>query len=165
MGFVLGVLAALLVIFLLTYITLKKPRFGQILIALSLALILLSTYLYFQKDNRVEKLQQLIPVDEIVISDVKFDYAYGNNYKLTGTISNLSKRYRLQSVQLKLLFYKCQSDNTSWQDCDLIDDVVHTVKTRLPANQTASFETYILLEQENYLTLRLKVEILSSIAR
>ena len=49
MGFVLGVVAALLVIFLLTYITLKKPVFGRILIALSLVLVLTSTFLYFQK--------------------------------------------------------------------------------------------------------------------
>jgi len=165
MGFVLGVVAALLVIFLLTYITLKKPVFGRILIALSLVLVLTSTFLYFQKDKRVEKQQKLISVDEIVISDVKFDYAYGSFYKLAGTITNQSTRYRLQSVNLKLSFYQCADDNSQWQDCVLKNEISDTVKTRLAAEQSTSFESYLLLEQEDYSSLRLKLDIISGIAR
>ena len=165
MGFVVGVVAALLVIFLLIYITLKKPVFGRILIALSLVLVLTSTFLYFQKDKRVEKQQTLIAIDEIVISDFKFDYAYGSFYKLAGTIANQSTRYRLQSVNLKLSFYQCADKNSQWQDCELKNEISETVKTRLAAEQSASFETYLLLEQEDYSSLRLKLEVISGIAR
>ena len=165
MGFVVGIVAALLVIFLLTYITLKKPVFGRILIAISVSLVLLSTFFYFQKDKRVEKLQQRITLEEIVMTDVKFDYAYGSYYKLSGTIANRSNRYRLQAVNLKISFYKCPDEKSQWQDCELIKDMAHTMKTRLAANQTAPFETYLLLDQENYLSLRLKTEIISGLAR
>jgi len=165
MGFIVGVVAALLVTFLLTYITVKKPVFGRILIAISVSLVLLSIFSYFQKDKRVEKQQQRIALEEIVITDVQFDYAYGSFYKLSGTIANHSNRYRLQAVNLKIAFYKCPDVKSHWQDCELINDMAHTIKTRLAAKQTAPFETYLLLDQKNYRSLRLKTEIISGVAR
>lgn len=165
MGFIMGVVAALLVIFLLTYITVKKPVFGRILIAISVVLVLLSVYFYFQKDDRVEKLQTLIALDEINISDVDFDYAYGNFYKLTGRVANQSKKYRLQAVNVRIGFYQCPDEHSQWQECELMDEKMHTIKTRLAAQKSAGFETYLLLEQQGVLSWRLKIDIISGMAR
>ena len=48
MGFVIGVVVALIVVFLLAYITIKKPVFGEIVIAISVLMVLAAVFFYFQ---------------------------------------------------------------------------------------------------------------------
>lgn len=172
MGFIVGVVGALLVIFLLSYITIKKPNFGRSLIVLSLLLITLSIFFYFQKENRVDKRRSLISNDEITLSNIKHEYAYGNFYKLTGNIHNQSNRYRLQSITVKISFLQCPEKNIKISDkevsknnCELIEDKVAVIKTRLAAEDSGNFEHYLLLEKEKLAGLRWKVELISGIAR
>ena len=173
MGFVVGVVAALLVIFLLSYITIKKPVFGRVLIAVSVILIALSTFFYFQLDKRVEKKKTLIPTSEIILGDIVYNYDYGNYFKLTGSIQNLSKRFRLQSILIKISFYQCSAGKnksklaTKVDDrlCEFIEEKQINIKTRLAKAQSGQFETYILLEKNKYLPLVWKVELVSGVAR
>jgi len=145
MGLIIGFFAALIVVFLLGYITVKKTVFGEVLIAISLILILLATFLYFQKDNREEKKKQKIPVEQIQLSDISYGLAYGNYYKLTANIKNSSSRYRLQSVLLDVSFYQCKTESSSFENCQLLEKRQHNVDTRLASGKTEKIETYLLL--------------------
>ncbi|MCU7939919.1 MAG: hypothetical protein KZQ64_03740 [gamma proteobacterium symbiont of Bathyaustriella thionipta] len=172
MGFVIGVVVALLVIFLLAFITIKKPVFGEIMIALAVLMIVASTFLYFQKDNRVENKKNLIPLEQIELTDIQHTLAYGNYYKLTAQLNNKSEKYRLQSIRLKLSFLNCDAVKSSdYKNCQLISEKYHTIKTRTPARQTEPVESYFLLDDEAVLavintgTVHWKIELLNGFAR
>lgn len=175
MGFVIGVVVALLVIFLLAFITIKKPVFGEIMIALVVIMILTSTYFYFQKDERVENKKHLIPVEQIELTDIQHSLAYGNYYKLTALLKNHSQKYRLQSIELKLSFLNCPPlEVSNYNNCQLISEKHHKIKTRMPAQQSAPIESYILLDDEAVLavindknagSIHWKIELLNGSAR
>ena len=187
MGLVIGVLAALIVVFLLGYITVKKPVFGSVLISISLLFILISTFFYFQKDSRIENKKLRIPVDQIELSDVNYGFAYGNNYRLTAIIKNNSTRYRLQTVFLQISFLHCKGSDNSLEpvnslesvnslgsanapeDCQLLEKRLHKVETRLPREKSTKIETYIQLDdallQQKVGYIHWQVEIASGIAR
>lgn len=154
MAFVIGGVVALLVIFLLAYITIKKPVFGEVIIALAVLMILTSTFFYFQKDKRVENKKQLIPLEQIELIDITHSLAYGNYYKLTAQLKNQSQKYRLQSINLKLSFLNCPSAEVSnYTNCKLISEKHHKIKTRLAAQQSSAIESYFLLEDEAVLAI------------
>ncbi len=175
MAFVIGVVVALLVIFLLTYMTIKKPVFGEVMIALAVIMILGSTFFYFQKDKRVENKKHLIPVNEIVLTDIRHNLAYGNYYKLTAQLKNNSQKYRLQTIKLKLSFLNCPSEKVNDdKNCKLISETTHSIDTRMPAQQSAAIESYFLLDDEAVLavinsenseSIHWKIELLNGSAR
>ena len=169
MGFFYGVIAVLFVIFLLAYVRIKKPLFGNILIAITLLLIVLSTVLYFQKDKRIEKKEHLIPIDQIVLSQINSSLSYGDNYKLTAKVENLSKRYRLQSVNIQITFLKCNAENAQEENCQILGEGHYAIKTRLAAEQSTHIEKYIMLDNIPELkgteVLRWKIKTLSGVAR
>jgi len=158
MGFVIGVVVALIVVFLLAYITIKKPVFGEVIIALSVLMVLAAVFFYFQKDNRVENKKNLIPIEQIKLSDFSHSLAYGNYYKLTAHLKNQSPRYRLQSIVLQISFFQCpasfdlKSDDlkieNKFKSCHLLSEKQHTIETRLAAQQAADIESYILLDDD-----------------
>ncbi len=172
MGFIIGVLGALLLVFLLAYLTVKNPKAGKVEIALSVILISLAVYLYFYDNERVEIHKNLIPVEQIQLSDIQHQWAYGAYYKLTAKITNKSSKYRLQSVDLKVSFYNCPQGNKQvvMANCELINSLKHTVRTRLDAQKSMQMEVYLLLD-DNLLgdvpidTLNWKVEVVSGLAR
>ena len=168
MAFFYGLVAILFVIFLLSYIRIKKPLFGNILIAITLLFITLATFFYFQMDNRIEKKQQLIPVDEIILSQVHSALAYGNNYKLSAHIENRSQRYRLQAVNIQITFFKCL-EKQSLENCPVLKTHQYRINTRLSAGQSSQIEKYIMLDDLQPLKsneiLQWKIEILSGVAR
>ena len=167
MGFFYGLIAILFVIFLLSYTRIKRPLFGNILIVITLLLISLATLFYFQMDNRIEKKQQLIPVDDIVLSQVHSALAYGNNYKLTAHIENRSRRYRLQAVNIQITFLKCL-EKQQLQSCPILKTHQYRIKTRLSPGQSSQIEKYIMLDDlglKNNEVLQWKIEILSGVAR
>lgn len=176
MGFVIGVVVALVVIFLLAFITVKKPVFGEVMIALAVVMILASTFFYYQKDTRVENKKHLIPVEQIQLTDIKHVLAYGNYYKLTANLKNQSDKYRLQSIVLKLSFLNCAPSDSGRDDtnCQLITEKHHKINTRLAAQQAADIETYFLLDDAAVLALinsdkktavHWKIELLNGVAR
>ena len=191
MGFVIGAVVALIVIFLLTYITIKKPVFGEVIIVLSIIMILAATFFYFQKDNRVENKKSLISLEEIKLTDIKHHLAYGNYHKLTANLKNESPRYRLQSINLNLSFFHCPQFNSdsnsgldsglkegSFKDCELLLEKAHEVDTRLPSQQETTIESYVLLDDEIFSSskssddtpqdnkqIHWKVEVVSGVAR
>lgn len=169
MGFVIGVLAALIVTFLLGYITVKKPFFGGVLISISLLIIVLSIFFYFQEDSRLDKKKQLITVDQVELSDINYGFAYGNNYKLTANIRNLSARFRLQSILLKISFFQCNETEENIENCQLVFEKQHEVVTRLAAEQSAKIETYLQLDDPELMhnkdSLRWQVKLISAMAR
>ncbi|MDX2503305.1 MAG: hypothetical protein QNL62_02325 [Gammaproteobacteria bacterium] len=174
MGLVIGVLAGLLVVFLLGYVTVKKPVFGGVLSSISLILVLIVIFFYFQEDKRVENQKQRIPVDQIGISDINHSFAYGNNYKLTANIINNSPRYRLQAVFLQVSFLQCGEDESSPENCQLIEKKLHKVSTRLAPGRSASIEAYIKLDDsvqaqgsvsQRMKNIRWQVKVASGVAR
>jgi len=175
MAFVIGVVVALLVIFLLVYMTIKKPVFGEVMIALAVIMILGSTFFYFQKDTRVENKKNLIPLNEIELTDIRHKLAYGNYYKLSAQLKNNSQKYRLQTIKLKLSFLNCPSPEVNdYKNCKLISEKNHTIDTRMPAQQSAAIESYFLLEDEavlavinseNSASIHWKIELLNGSAR
>jgi hypothetical protein len=175
MGFVIGVVVALLVIFLLAYITIKKPVFGEVMIALAILMILTSTFFYFQKDNRLANKKNLIPLEQIELTDIRHTLAYGNYYKLTAHLKNLSEKYRLQSIELKLSFLNCPSlEVSNYNNCKLISEKHHKINTRMSAQKSAPIESYFLLDDEAVLavinakkagSVHWKIEVLNGYAR
>ncbi len=169
MGFFYGVIAVLFVVFLLAYVRIKIPLFGNVLIAITLLLIALSTVLYFQKDKRIEKKEHLIPIDQIVFSQINSSLSYGNNYKLTAKVENHSKRYRLQSVNIQIIFLKCDAENAQEKNCQVLGEGHYAIKTRLAAGQSTHIEKYIMLDNIPELkcpeVLRWKITTLSGVAR
>jgi len=146
MVLVISVVVFLVIIFLLAYITIKKPAFGEIVIAIAVLMILASTFLYFQKDNRIEKKKQLIPVNEIELSNIQHQWAYGNYHKLTGHLKNNSEKYRLQSVELSVSFLDCPDSASNESQCQLLIKNQYKIDTRLSAQKSKNIETYILLD-------------------
>ncbi len=173
MGFVIGVVVALIVIFLLAYITVKKPVFGEVIIGLSVLMIMASTFFYFQKDERAENKKNLIPTEEIESSGFSHSLAYGNYYKLTSEIKNNSQRYQLRSIVLDVKFFKCPASfdtkkTEKFEQCQQVADKQHKIDIRLAPQQTSQVETYLLLD-ENELAdaqnLQWKIEIINGVAR
>ena len=157
MGFVIGAVVALVVIFLLAYITVKKPVFGEVMIVLSLLMVIVSTFFYFQKDNRVENKKNLIPVEQIELSDVSHHLAYGYYHKLTAHLSNLSQKYRLQSIIINIRFFQCPekhdlTKDKAFDNCRLLTEKQHKIDTRLSPKQSSDIESYILLDDKVLIT-------------
>lgn len=153
MGFVIGVVVVLLVIFLLAYITVKKPVFGELMIGISVLMILVSTFFYFQKDNRAENKKNLIPNEQIELSEITHHLAYGNFYKITALLKNNSQHYQLRVLVLDIKFFKCKTssdtmNDNNLQNCTLVSTKQHEIKTRLAAQQVANIESYILLDDD-----------------
>ncbi|MCW8929130.1 MAG: hypothetical protein OQL19_02700 [Gammaproteobacteria bacterium] len=153
MGFVIGAVVALIVIFLLAYITVKKPVFGEVMIGLSILMVLTSTFFYFQKDNRVEDKKSRIPPEKIILSDISHSLAYGYYYKLKAQLTNQSSKYRLQSINLNIKFYQCpQTFNalieTNYDQCKFLMEKPHSIKTRLSPKQSTDIESYVLLDEQ-----------------
>jgi hypothetical protein len=172
MGFVIGVVAALLVVFLLAYLTVKNPKAGKIEISLVVVLIAIAVFLYFHEDNRVAKHKSLIPIEQIKLSDIQHQWAYGAYYKLTAKIVNESPRYRLQAVDLKVDLYNCPEDDKKpvLDNCELINSLNHTLRTRLDARKSKTIEAYLLLNDDllgdvPVDKLRWKVKVVSGLAR
>lgn len=177
MAFVIGILAALLIVFLLSYAVIKKPKFGGALIVVSLLMIALSIFFYFQKDKRVEKRASLIPIEQIKLSNLDYEFAYGTNYKLTATVKNNSPRYRLQWILIKVSFLHCQSklklvqsDNElAIENCEVLQTKEQKVPTRLGSQSSSNIETYVALDKNkvwnNRQELTWKVELTGSKAR
>ena len=165
MGFFYGLIAVLFIIFLLSYTRIKKPLFGNILIAITLLLVILSTFFYFQMDKRIDKKLHLIPLDEIEISQIHYTLSYGNNYKLTAKIDNHSKRYRLQAINLQIIFLKCLAN----AQCAEIKQQQYRIKTRLAPNESTLIEKYIMLDDIEAISdkevLQWKIEVISGVAR
>ncbi len=173
MGFIIGAVAASVVVFLLAWLTVKNPKAGKIEITLVVILIALAVFLYFYEDKRVEIHKNLIPLEQIQLSDIKHQWAYGAYYKLTAKITNKSSKYRLQSVDLKVSFYNCPQNTKApkLDQCELINSLMHTVRTRLDALKSRDVEAYLLLD-DNLLgdkvpadKLNWKVEVASGLAR
>lgn len=158
MGFVIGAVVAIIVVFLLAYITVKKPVFGEVIIALSVLMILAAVFFYFQKDNRIENKKSLIPIEQIELSDFSHSLAYGNYHKLTAHLKNQSLRYRLQSIVLQIAFFQCPATfvaktdsliiDNKFESCNLLSEKQHTIETRLSAQHAANIESYILLDDD-----------------
>ena len=149
MALVAGIIAGLLVTFLLIYTVTKKPLFGSVLIIVSLFLVALSTYLYWHMEDRVENRKSKITVDEIVLSDIKHQYAYGNNYQLSFSVTNQSEKYRLQSLELKILLLNCvhsSNEHHAQNDCQTISEIDHKLKARIPIKSTKTLQTYLQLD-------------------
>ena len=173
MGFIIGVVAASVVVFLLAWLTVNNPKAGKIEIVLVIVLIALAVFLYFYEDQRVEIQKHLIPLEQIQLSDIHHQWAYGAYYKLTARITNKSSKYRLQSVDLKVSFYNCPQNikTPKLKQCELINRLVHTIRTRLDAQKSRDIEAYLLLD-DNLLgdkvaadKLNWKVEVASGLAR
>ncbi len=147
MGFILGV-AALLVVFLLAWLTVKNPGAGRIVSVIALTLIAIAIYFYFQEDQRVEKQKNLIPLEQIQLSNISHQWAYGSYYKLTGNLTNKSSRYRLQSIDLEIIFYKCPDAESTLSQCQKINSLQHTLRTLLDAQKSKPIEVYLLLNDE-----------------
>ncbi len=173
MGFVIGVVVALIVIFLLAYITAKKPVFGKVVIGLSVLMIMASTFFYFQKDEHAEKKKNLIPIEEIKSSGFSHSLAYGNYYKLTSEIKNNSQRYQLRSIVLDVKFFKCPASfdtekAAKFEQCQQVADKQHKIDIRLAPQQTSQVESYLLLgenELADAQNLQWKIEIINGVAR
>ncbi len=154
MSFVIGVITTLFIVFLLAFITIKKPAFGKTIIALSLAMVVLASVLYFQNDQQIEHKKHLIALDDIALTNIQYQLAYGNYYKLTAQLSNHSKKYRLQAIELAISFYNCPSKTPkNYKKCQLIATKIHKIPTRLAAQQSTTIESYFLLDDENILHL------------
>jgi hypothetical protein len=174
MALLIGIFAALFVVFLLGYITVRKPAFGRVLIVLCSFLILFAVFFYSQKDERKEAKKQRIPVDQIELSEINYGLSYGNYYKLTAIIKNLSTQYRLQAVILNISFFQCQELEKKVKDtmkynvdkCRLLETKSHRVATRLEAEMVENIETYLPLDDALQLNnIVWQVEIASGIAR
>ena len=168
MAFLYGLIAVLFIVFLLGYVRIKKPVFGNSLIAITIILISLSTFFYFQMDNRIEKKEHLISVDEIVLSQIHSSLSYGNNYKLTAQVENLSKRYRLQAINIQINFLKCIAAQET-ESCSILKTHQYRIDTRLSPNTSAQIEKYIMLDDIGSISdneiLKWKIEVLSGVAR
>ncbi len=177
MTLLIGVVVALVVIFLLAYITIKKPLFGEFIIALAVIMILAAIFFYFQKDNRIENKKELIPLQQIELTQTRYKLAYGNYYKFSAQLKNKSEKYRLQSILLKISFFVCPSKEANdFQQCQLLSETNHTIDTRLAAQHSAPIEGYFLLDDKEISAISLnpkdgtgfiirKIELLSGTAR
>jgi hypothetical protein len=156
MGFLIGAVVVILLVFLLAFITIKKPVFGRVIIGLSLVMIITAVFFYFQKDNRVEKKKHLIPLEQVELSPVAHNWSYGNFYKLSADIKNNSDRYRLQSIVLQISLYKCpdtqalktdnQGSSIQFDNCQQVMQREHKIDTRLAAQQSRKIESHFLLD-------------------
>ena len=168
MAFLYGLIAVLFIIFLLSYARIKRPVFGNVLIAITILLISLSTLFYFQMDNRIEKKEHLIPINEIVLSQIHSVLSYGNNYKLTAQIENLSRRYRLQAINIQISFFKCTATQKI-ENCPLLKIHQYRIETRLSPSSSTQIEKYIMLDDIGSISdneiLKWKIEVLSGVAR
>jgi len=174
MALVIGVIVVLLVIFLLAYITIKKPVFGEVIIVLAVIMILTAIFFYFQKNNRIEKKKELIPLQQIELTQSSYKLAYGNYYKFSAQLKNQSKKYRLQAITLKISFFNCPLKvPKDFEQCQLLSEKEHTIDTRLEAQHSAPIEGYFLLDNKDVLAISSdskdfiirKIELLSGTAR
>mgnify|MGYP001825308973 FL=1 len=176
MALVYGVLAALLVIFLLALVTSRKPKFGIGLSIVTVFLIILAIIFYSREDSRLETQKSRIPVEQIVLSDVSSTLSYGNTYQITGQLQNQSSRYMLASILLDIQVYDCAREKVTQdvenntkvdKECVLLQSKQHKVDTRMPPESLKSLETYVLFDavNGNKTTLKWDIKVLSGIGR
>jgi len=158
MTLVYGTLAALLVIFLLAMVTVRKPKFGIGLSIATVLLIALAVIFYTGEDSRLEKQKSRIPVEQMLLTDIKAKLSYGNTYRISGKLENQSPRYMLASIMMDIHVYDCSgekfsqsAEKTKWgdKDCVLLQQKKHKVDTRMLPETSKSIETYVLFDALN----------------
>jgi len=137
-----GIIALLVLGFLVAFVYVKKPKYGLALGTIVFFLVVGASVLYLSEDKRVQKSEQKIAANELRLDNVVMVPAYGNNYKINAQLSNLSTRYQVTSVLLRLDLKDCGTGQC-------IDEASSEkrVKVWLKPGNKKNFETYIKFEQ------------------
>lgn len=158
MALVYGILGALLVIFLLAMVIVRKPKFGIGLSIATISLIALAIIFYSGEDSRREMQKSRIPVEQIILTDIESELSYGNTYRISGKLENQSPQYMLASIMLDIHVYDCSAKKARQtvevvtpdiNDCVLLQQKQQKVDTRMLPESSKFIETYVLFDALN----------------
>jgi len=137
-----GVIALLVLSFLVMFVYVRKPKYGIALGTITCVLIAVASFLYLTEDRRVVKSQQKVTPQQLRLENISMLPAYGNNYKINAKLTNLSDNYQVTSIVLKLSLKDCSSN-----PCIDDDSQENSVKVWLKPKNSKAFETYIKFEK------------------
>jgi hypothetical protein len=120
------------------------PKFGKTLLIIAGALVVLFVVIYLFYQGKEEIAKTRIAANEIVFDGLRLKPGYSSSYEIVGRIRNKS-RYKLTSIQLKVLFKDCQPDG----NCETIAEQNVSLYQDVPAGQARDFDESIYLSHAN----------------
>ena len=136
-----------IIILILVVVSASLRTFVPLLVAVAV----IGCFLGNQYEEREDTLsKQRIPVAELTFDDVGLRSSFVSYYDLVGRITNNSKLYTLNEVQLNLTFRDCPGDDE--RQCVLIARTTAYIYTSIPPNEARGFTAGIHL----YPDLRVK---------
>ena len=128
-----------IIILILLVVSAGFRKFAGTLVAIAV----IAGFLYYQYEKREEKLSmQRIPISEITFQDVILKPSY-SSYELVGRITNNSKLYSINEVQLKLTFRDCVKNDES--KCVIFAEENEHIYINIPPKQARDFKEGIYL--------------------
>jgi len=79
-----------------------------------------------------------IPINELAFQDVSIQSSGIDEYKFAGRIRNKSKRYSLQSVDVRIVYYDC-AERAAAGTCTVIGERNETIYLQIPPGQARPF--------------------------
>lgn len=128
-----GWLVAILVI--IAVVAFPKVRKVVAVVAAIAAIGLVAWYLTNQREEAASKSR--VTANELDISDLRLGRAqYGSSYRLTGRVQNLSSRFTISSLQIRMVLKDCLQAN----DCSVVGDSIANVWVSVPPGQVRAID-------------------------
>jgi len=85
-----------------------------------------------------------IPINEIAFQDVSIESSGVDEYTFAGRIRNKSKKYSLQSVDVRIVYYDC-ADKSDAGNCKVIGERRETIYIAIPPGQERAFKESVYI--------------------
>jgi hypothetical protein len=113
------------------------PGVRKVLLAVIAIAALGLLVLYLNSEREEAASTSRVKASEVEISDLRLGRAqYGSSYQLTGRVRNLSPRFTVTSLRLRVLLQDCLAAN----DCSTVGDSTAYVSLSVPPSQTRAID-------------------------
>lgn len=98
----------------------------------------LLSYLFFSNGSQPDRQAHLIPISDIVLSQLDYSQDPSLN-RISGNMLNNSQDYRLRSVTIRLTLHDCPYEESDFDECVIIADDTAQTFVDIPPGQLRSF--------------------------
>jgi len=124
-------IAVFLIGVFISYVYIKKSKYGLILLFIALMLTGSAVYWNLSENSRLTNSLQKIPLEQLTLSESRIVAAYRNKYLYKAKLNNNSADSKLKAIQLKLSLTGKNSDS-----------IKQWLKVWLSPNQSKQIDVY-----------------------
>ncbi|WP_240761477.1 hypothetical protein [Nitrosococcus wardiae] len=133
---------AFLVLFLI------PPRYRLQVLGSFILLTLIGFLLSQPGEKRLEEFRNLVSIEQVKFIDIELQRSPGVGQKLVGKVLNHSPSYALTGLGVQLIIKDCiGSDDTSEEDCIVLEDVQIHLPLFVPPQEEGKFEKRLYLRE------------------